>query len=111
VKSSNPASSDLIFENQSALSERLFGELTQRPDLDANALRESLRSGAFSERVARDFSGGVRSGVNGTPTVFINGVEYDASFEFEMLAAAISRKSQRHISEEDRPLNSGGFLL
>jgi len=80
---------DLIFENQSALGERLFSELARRLDLDVNALRESLRSGAFSERVARDFSGGVRSGVNGTPTFFINGARHDASFEFETLSAAI----------------------
>jgi protein-disulfide isomerase len=80
---------DLIFENQSALSERLLSELAQRLGLDTVALRESLRSGEFSERVARDFSGGVRSGVNGTPTFFINGARHDASFQFATIAAAI----------------------
>jgi protein-disulfide isomerase len=80
---------DLIYENQGALSERFLGELAQRLDLDAKALRDSLQSGALSERLASDFSGGVRSGVNGTPTFFINGVRHDASFEFEVLAAAI----------------------
>jgi protein-disulfide isomerase len=87
---------DLIFENQSALSERLLGELAQRLGLDANALRESLRSGAFSERVARDFSGGVRSGVNGTPTFFINGARHDGSFDFATLADAIHEAAATH---------------
>lgn len=80
---------DLIFENQSALNERLLGELARRVGLDASALRESLLSGAFSERVARDFSGGVRSGVNGTPTFFINGERHDDGFDAEMLGRAI----------------------
>jgi len=85
---------DLIFENQRSLSERLLGQLAQRLDLDENSLQESLRSGALSERLATDFSGGVRSGVNGTPTFFINGARHDASFEFDTLAAAI-RGSRR----------------
>lgn len=80
---------DLIFENQAALSERLLGELAQQLGLEAKALHQSLRSGAFSERVARDFSGGVRSGVNGTPTFFINGERHDDSFDADTLGRAI----------------------
>jgi len=38
---------------------------------------------------ARDYSGGVRSGVNGTLTFFINGVRHDGSFDFATLADAI----------------------
>ena len=87
---------DLIFENQSALSERLLGQLAERLGLDANALRESVRSGEFSERVAHDFSGGVRSGVNGTPTFFINGARHDSSFDFATLADAIKEAAATH---------------
>ena len=32
---------------------------------------------AYIDRVRKDFSGGVRSGVNGTPTLFINNVRYN----------------------------------
>jgi protein-disulfide isomerase len=87
---------DLIFENQSVLSDRLFGELAQRLGLDVNALRESVRSGEFSERVAHDFSGGVRSGVNGTPTFFINGARHDSSFDFATLADALQQAAATH---------------
>ena len=87
---------DLIFENQSALSERLLGQLAERLGLDANALRESMRSGEFSERVAHDFSGGVRSGVNGTPTFFINGARHDGSFDFATLSEAIKEAAATH---------------
>jgi protein-disulfide isomerase len=36
-----------------------------------------------------DFLGGVRSGVNGTPTFFINGRRHEGTFAFDDLAAAI----------------------
>jgi protein-disulfide isomerase len=36
-------------------------------------LARALETGEFAELVKKDFSGGVRSGVNGTPFFFING--------------------------------------
>jgi protein-disulfide isomerase len=34
---------------------------------------------------------GVRSGVNGTPTFYINGVRHDDSYDLETLQAALER--------------------
>ncbi|HWO29126.1 MAG TPA: thioredoxin domain-containing protein [Candidatus Acidoferrum sp.] len=87
---------DLIFENQNSLSEQMLGELARRLTLDEQALRDALRSGAFAERVRRDFSGGVRSGVNGTPTFFINGQRHDGDFELETLLQAIQKMIHSH---------------
>jgi protein-disulfide isomerase len=39
--------------------------------------------------VKQDFLGGVRSGVNGTPTFFINGRRHDGPFDYQHLADAI----------------------
>ena len=44
---------------------------------------------AFLCRVREDFMSGVRSGVNGTPTFFINGVRYDGSHDLDSLLAAV----------------------
>jgi protein-disulfide isomerase len=52
-------------------------------------MREALMEETFKARVRADFAGGVRSGVNGTPTFFINGHRHDGSFDFETLVAAI----------------------
>jgi len=82
---------DLIFENQNSLSEQMLGGLVESLTLDRQALTVALRSGAFAERVRRDFSGGVRSGVNGTPTLFINDQRHDGDFELETLRQAISK--------------------
>ena len=80
---------DAIFENQQRLSQRVFFDLAERLELDASALEQSLVRAEFRDQVQRDFSGGVRSGVNGTPTFFINGQRHDGDFELQTLAAGI----------------------
>lgn len=80
---------DLIFENQSRLSLTLFEQLTQQLGLSSADLLDALNRKEYAARVNADFSGGVRSGVNGTPTFFINGQRHNGSFEYEDLLAAV----------------------
>jgi protein-disulfide isomerase len=40
------------------------------------------------DRIRQDFLSSVRSGVNGTPTFFINGVRHDGSYDLETLLTA-----------------------
>jgi protein-disulfide isomerase len=87
---------DGIFENQRMLGVPMLLELAQKLGLAATDLEVALESEEFAERVKEDFMGGVRSGVNGTPTFFINGHRHDGSFEFEELVVAIeARISQK----------------
>jgi protein-disulfide isomerase len=76
---------DLLFENQARLGGALFRELARQLGLSTAALSQALEEGLFSAHVRADFSGGVRSGVNRTPTFFINGERHDGSFEFAEL--------------------------
>jgi protein-disulfide isomerase len=80
---------DLLFENQARLGDALFSELGKKLKLSTAAMQQALEHDTFEARVRADFSGGVRSGVNGTPTFFINGHRHDGSFEFETLVSAI----------------------
>jgi protein-disulfide isomerase len=82
---------DLLFENQSQLRGEIFEELASSLGLSADAMVEEVNNGKYRSHVRKDFEGGVRSGVNGTPTFFINGKRHDASFEFEQLVAAIDQ--------------------
>jgi protein-disulfide isomerase len=68
---------DVLFENQRALDTGSLLLYAARLQLDVPTLRRDLLSHVYKPRVERDFMGGVRSGVNGTPTFFINGVRYD----------------------------------
>jgi protein-disulfide isomerase len=80
---------DLLFENQDRLGGQLFLGLAQELELEATALRQALEDGEFKTRVRADFAGGVRSGVNGTPTFFINGHRHDGPCDFGDLVLAI----------------------
>jgi protein-disulfide isomerase len=80
---------DGIYENQDSIGLSLFFELARTLALPVPDLRAALENRQFAPRVAEDFRGGVRSGVNGTPTFFINGLRHDGPFEFEDLVAAI----------------------
>jgi protein-disulfide isomerase len=41
------------------------------------------------DRIRRDFVGGVRSGVSGTPTFFVNGVRHDRGYTLHELRTAV----------------------
>jgi protein-disulfide isomerase len=80
---------DKLYENQGRLGEALYLDLAKKLKLSTAALRQALEQRTFEARVRADFKGGVRSGVNGTPTFFINGQRHDGSFDFETLVSAI----------------------
>jgi len=80
---------DLLFENQEQLGNEFFSEVTRELKLPVAAFHQALRDGTFRDRVRGDFTGGVRSGVNGTPTFFINGKRHDGPFDFESLVSAL----------------------
>lgn len=80
---------DALFENQSRFGPSFFPELAQKLGLDAAALQGALAEGRYRAHVKSDFMSGARSGVNGTPTFFINGQRLDGSWEYEDLVAAI----------------------
>ena len=80
---------DAIFENQRHLSDSTLLKLALELGLSGDDLTQALDSAQFEPRVQADFGGGVRSGVNGTPTFFLNGHRHDAPFEYEDLVVAI----------------------
>jgi len=89
---------DALFENQQALDDTHLVRYAAKLGLDAKAFERELRAHDHKARVREDFISGVRSGVNGTPTFFINGVRFDDSWDPDTLtnalkAAAASRKT------------------
>jgi protein-disulfide isomerase len=85
---------DRLFETQDSLSSQSLLESVSLLGLDGAAWETSVNEGRFDDRIAKDFEGGVRSGVNGTPTFFINGVRHNGSFDFEALREAILAAGQ-----------------
>jgi protein-disulfide isomerase len=82
---------DTLFANQPRFQPRQLLTYAEELGLDVNSFSKDLTERAFAEKIANDFMGGVRSGVNGTPTFFINGVRHDASYDAASLLAALDR--------------------
>jgi protein-disulfide isomerase len=80
---------DLLFENQDALEDPDLLRYTAALNLDVKRFATELAAGLYADRVRRDFRSGVKSGVNGTPTFFINGVRHDAAWDLPTLLAAV----------------------
>jgi protein-disulfide isomerase len=82
---------DGIYENQETLGEELIVGLANKMGLDSKNFQEDLETHKFAEHVKKDFMGGVRSGVNGTPGIFINGNFYNGDLDKESVLAFVDR--------------------
>jgi protein-disulfide isomerase len=75
---------DAIFEHQQdsedALDDDHLGDYAESVGGDPEQVRSDLDGDTFEERVRADFMSGVRSGVNGTPTFFINGARFEGDW-------------------------------
>jgi protein-disulfide isomerase len=80
---------DVLFERQFALDDPDLIAYAGKLGLDRARVGQELADGTHEERVREDFASGVRSGVNGTPTFFINGLRHDEGWDPDTLAAAI----------------------
>ena len=79
----------MLFEHQDALEDTDLARYAKALHLDAKRFESELASGAHVARIREQIGSGIRSGVNGTPTFFINGVRYDGSWEAPALLAAL----------------------
>jgi protein-disulfide isomerase len=89
---------DMLFENQDALEDDDLADYAEALGLDMQRFIVDLQTGAHRDKVSHDFRSGVRSGVNGTPTFFIDDERFDGAWEDGgltlALAAAIKAKKQ-----------------
>jgi protein-disulfide isomerase len=76
---------DSIFENQDSLSAKNLLSLAEQAGVDIKKLAKDIKSEQIMDKVENDMEGGARSGVNGTPTFFINGKRYEGYYEYETL--------------------------
>ena len=77
---------DFLYEHQDILgdeNEVLAGAAKLR--LNTQKLVLEIAQHAYLNRIKEDFSGGVRSGVNGTPTFYVNGARYNGPAEADEL--------------------------
>jgi protein-disulfide isomerase len=80
---------DTLFTRQEALEEEDLVFYAEELGLDVERFAYELDAGIYVPRIREDFSWGVRSGVNGTPTFYINDLRYDGSYDRHSLLVAL----------------------
>jgi protein-disulfide isomerase len=94
---------DLLFENQDMFNRETFLALAGELQLAPESLRQALEERIYEARVRHDFKGGVRSGVNGTPTFFINGLRHDGPYDLRVMIASLERAAREAKAPTDEP--------
>ena len=80
---------DILFEQQDRLSRSAIIEFAIEIGSNIPAFKIDLLDQSLVEKVESDFESGVRSGVNGTPSFYINGYKYNGSYDYPSLLSGI----------------------
>ena len=83
---------DMIFEHQNQLSPEALLKFADKLKLNMKAFEADSEDVSLAEKIDASFESGVRSGVNGTPSFFINGTKYNGGYDAASLSEAISAK-------------------
>jgi protein-disulfide isomerase len=82
---------DLLFEHQDDLTEQALLAYAEEAGADVSEVASVLAEGGTRQRVQDDVSGAIRSGVNATPTFFVNGARYEGSWALDPFANHLQR--------------------
>lgn len=80
---------DILYEHQDSLEPEYLIAFAQVLGLDIEQFIMDMTSDYTAARVREDFVSGIRSGVNKTPTFFVNGERHDGANDYQALKAAI----------------------
>lgn len=104
-----------LFTHQGELDDQHLFQYAAELGLDTERFERELKEHVYADRVREDFRSGVRSGVNGTPTFYINGERYDGPWDVESLLTEIEKPlgvQVRNLFQRFTRLQaSGGILL
>ena len=82
---------DRLFAGQDALDDTSLVKYAEELSLDAERVRRELASHLYARRVGDDHESGLKSGVSGTPTFYLDGTRYDGSVALPKMLAAIRK--------------------
>lgn len=72
---------DMLFENQKRLHHSGLVEYARALELDVNRFEQDMNDEQLAIRVKEEFYSGMRSGVNATPTFFVNGEKFEGDWD------------------------------
>jgi protein-disulfide isomerase len=80
---------DLLFDNQRHLEDEDLRRYASELDLAMARFDRELARHAHAHRVREDLRGGLKSGVKGTPSFFVDGLRHDGPNDLATLRAAV----------------------
>ncbi len=86
---------DLLYEQQTFLEPGMIPLWAKRIGLDLRKFENDIREGVVENRMKEDRQSAIRSGVNGTPTFYMNGIRYDGSPDYHSMLEALESLALR----------------
>jgi protein-disulfide isomerase len=83
---------EYLFENQKQLEDADLQKYALELGLDVDRFERDRGSTEIARRIDRDLDSGERSGVEGTPTFYVNGIRHEGGYDVEGLRPAIAAK-------------------
>jgi protein-disulfide isomerase len=83
---------DILYERQGILEPGILPVWAKEVGLDLGQFGAAIREEGITKRIKEDRASGIQSGVNGTPTFFINGNRHDDAPDYDSLAAALEQQ-------------------
>ena len=86
---------DFLYEHQAMLGDSSVTlDYAKKLGLDTQKFEREIARHVYEKRIRDDFMGGVKSGVNGTPTFYVNGVRHDGDAVAKALVEALHKTKQ-----------------
>jgi protein-disulfide isomerase len=90
---------DILFENQNALTPNDLARYAKRIGLDLRRFQADFEDEKCMAKVTSDFRAGVRSGVNGTPSFYIDGEKFEEDYMHGGLLRALKNGRPQSLSQ------------
>jgi protein-disulfide isomerase len=85
---------DRLFQNYNRLNDQVIQELAQQLGLDMQKFEKDMNDPQISQVINQDYQDGLKAGVRGTPTIFVNG-SLLRNTSLEGLQAAIDKELEK----------------
>jgi protein-disulfide isomerase len=86
---------DYLFEHQKSLDDSHLLEYAQKVGLDIDKFKKEMSGHIYSPLINKSIKNGIDSGVEGTPTFFVNGVRYEDSWDLDTLSNVLKKNLNR----------------
>jgi protein-disulfide isomerase len=84
---------DALYDHHEALDDADLVAYAEGVGVSADVITDAWLTRRYAARIRQDFLGGIRSGVNGTPSFFINGAKYEGDYDVPSMSEAIEGES------------------